>query len=121
MVNVGKPVFRLGWAETLFYGVLLETQRRFKFEMRGLIFDGAWVSFYIKPKYGFELSKIMQWLKQTFSFRFNVRTGRVEHLWGERYESVIVDGAPPVEAEVVDWGMVRGKRRRKSRWMAPTP
>jgi hypothetical protein len=49
----------------------------------------------------------MQWVKQTFSFRFNVRTGRGGHLWGERYESGIVDGAPPMGAVEVDWDAVK--------------
>jgi hypothetical protein len=112
-VNVGEPVFRLGWAETLFYHVLNDAKRRFKFEMRELSFDEEWLTFYIKPVNGLELPKIMQWVKQTFSFRFNVRTGRGGHLWGRRYESVIVDGAPPVEAGEVDWGMVKAEAAKK--------
>jgi hypothetical protein len=112
-VNVGEPVFRLGWAETLFYGVLHDAKRRFKFEMRGLSFDEAWLSFYIKPANGFQLPKIMQWVKQTFSFHFNVRTGRGGHLWGVRYESVIVDGDPPVDAVGVDWGLVKAEAAKK--------
>jgi hypothetical protein len=111
-VNVGEPVFRLGWAETLFYHVLNDAKGRFGFEMRGLSFDEEWLSFYIKPVNGLQLPKIMQWVKQTFSFRFNVRTGRGGHLWGERYESVIVDGAPP-EAGEVDWGMVRAEAAKE--------
>jgi hypothetical protein len=63
-VNVGEPVFRLGWAETLFYHVINDAKRRFKFEMRGLVFDEEWLSFYIKPENGFQLPKIMQWVKQ---------------------------------------------------------
>jgi hypothetical protein len=113
MVNVGEPVFRLGWAATLFYGVLNDAKGRFKFEMRGLVFDEEWLSFYIKPANGFQLPKIMQWVKQTFSFRFNVRTGRVGHLWGERYESRIVEEGPPVEAVEVDWGMVKAEAAKK--------
>jgi hypothetical protein len=113
MVNVGDPVFRLGWAEALFYSVLNDAKGRFKFEMRGLSFDEEWLTFYIKPENGFQLPKIMQWIKQTFSFRFNVRTGRGGHLWGVRYESRIVDGVPPVEAVVVDWGMVKAEAAKK--------
>jgi hypothetical protein len=112
-VNVGEPVFQLRWAETLFYHVLNDAKRRFKFEMRGLVFDEEWLSFYIKPVNGFQLPKIMQWVKQTFSFRFNVRTGRGGHLWGVRYESVIVDGDPPPEAVEVDWGMVKAESEKE--------
>jgi hypothetical protein len=112
-VNVGEPVFRLGWAETLFYSVLNDAKRRFKFEMRGLSLDEEWLSFYIKPVNGLQLPKIMQWVKQTFSFQFNVRTGRGGHLWGVRYESRIVEEGPPVDAVEVDWGLVKVEAAKK--------
>jgi hypothetical protein len=105
-INVGEPLFRLAWAVVLFYRVLIETKAKFGFEMRGLVLDGARLAFYIKPANGLELPKIMQWLKQTFSLRFNVRTGRKAHLWGERYWSEILAGEPPEEAEEVDWEAV---------------
>jgi hypothetical protein len=81
--------------------------------MRGLVFDEAWLSFYIKPENGLELPKIMQWVKQTFSFRFNVRTRRSGHLWGTRYESRIVEEGPPSDAGEVHWGMVRAEAAKK--------
>jgi hypothetical protein len=112
-INVGEPVFRLGWAETLFYHVLNDAKRRFKFEMRGLVFDEEWLSFYIKPENGFQLPRIMQWLKQSFSLRFNVWTRRSGHLWGVRYESEIVDGEPPSDAGEVDWGLVRAESEKE--------
>ncbi|MDR1469219.1 MAG: hypothetical protein LBT00_07990 [Spirochaetaceae bacterium] len=65
-----------------------------------------WLAFYIKPADGLKLPKIMQWLKQTFSLRFNVRTGRKAHLWGERYWSEILAGEPPEWTEEVDWEAV---------------
>ncbi|MDR1468065.1 MAG: hypothetical protein LBT00_02090 [Spirochaetaceae bacterium] len=105
-INVGEPLFRLAWAVTLFYRVLIETKAKFGFEMRGLVLNEAWLSFYIKPVNGLELPKIMQWLKQTFSLRFNIRTGRKAHLWGERYWSEILAGEPPPEAGEVDWDAV---------------
>jgi hypothetical protein len=43
---------------------------------------GVWLTFYIKPAEGLKLPKIMQWLKQTFSVRFNFRTGRTR-AWRE--------------------------------------
>ncbi|MDR1470738.1 MAG: hypothetical protein LBT00_15775 [Spirochaetaceae bacterium] len=64
-INVGEPVFRLAWAVTLFYRVLIETKAKFGFEMRGLKLEEAWLTFYIKPADGLELPQIMQWLKQT--------------------------------------------------------
>jgi hypothetical protein len=112
-INVGEPVFQLWWAVVLFYQVLLDTKKRFKFEIRGLTFDDAWLTFYIKLENGFDLPKFMQWLKQTFSFRFNVRTRRNGHLWGLRYESVIIDGEPPPEAKPVDWDAVKAESRKE--------
>jgi hypothetical protein len=81
-INVGEPLFRLGWAMVLFYRVLREAKGQFKFEMRGLVIEGVWLTFYIKPEDGFKLPKIMQCLKQTFSVRFNFRTGRTR-TWRE--------------------------------------
>jgi hypothetical protein len=45
------------------------------------------------------LPKIMQWLKQTFAVRYNLRHGRTGHIWGDRYWSEILEGEPPEEAE----------------------
>ena len=105
-VNIGEPLFLLPPATVLLCRVLLEANKRFPFEMRGFQLNGAWLTFYIKPADGFQLPKIMQWVKQTFSFRFNMRTGRMGHVWGERYWSRVLDGEPPEGAEEVDWGAV---------------
>jgi hypothetical protein len=106
-INIGEPIFQLGWTATLLCRVLLDTKKLFKFEIRGLAIDKAWLTFYIKPANGLELPKIMQWLKQTFSLRFNLRTGRSGHLWGERYDSQIIDGDPPPDAKPLDWDTVK--------------
>jgi hypothetical protein len=65
----------------IFCRVLLDAKERFDFEMRGLVLKGALLSFYIKPADGYQLPEIMQWMKQTFSCRFNVKTG---HVWTRR-------------------------------------
>ncbi|MDR0638970.1 MAG: hypothetical protein LBG27_08765 [Spirochaetaceae bacterium] len=105
-VNIGEPLFRLPWTKVLLHRVLREIRKRYPFEMRGLRLEGARLTFYIKPDDGFMLPLIMQLLKQTFSLRFNILTGRKGHLWGERYESEILDGEPPEDAEEVDWGTI---------------
>jgi hypothetical protein len=74
------------------------------------------VSFYIKPADGLQLPEIMQWIKQTYAVRYNVHDGRTGHIWGDRYQSVIVDG-PPEDAEeyvfaAVDWKAGRRVRKR---------
>jgi hypothetical protein len=91
-------------AVVLFYRVLIEARVLFPFEMCGLVIGDEWLSFYIKPSDGYELPKIMQWLKQTFSCRFNVKTGRTGHVWGDRYWSEILVGDPPLGAEKVAGG-----------------
>jgi hypothetical protein len=110
-VNVGEPLFGLRWTEKLLCRVLRDAKEIYSFEMRGLMFDGATLTFYIKPANGLELPKIMQWIKQTFSARFNVIVGRSGHVWGERYWSEILAGEPPVGAEEVDWEMVKAKAK----------
>ncbi|MDR1469927.1 MAG: hypothetical protein LBT00_11615 [Spirochaetaceae bacterium] len=109
-INVGESLFPIWWTAVLFCRVLIETKGLFRFEMGGLKIEGCTLSFYIKPDDGFKLPKIMQWLKQTFSLRFNVRTGRKAHLWGERYWSDILAGEPPPEAKEVDWDAVEASK-----------
>jgi hypothetical protein len=112
-------------AKAILFRVLFEAEDFFAFEMRGLTLNRARLSFYIRPKDGFQLPAIMQWLKQTFAVRFNVRDGRSGHLWGDRYWSRVLEGEPPEGAEAVDWAAVaveaepptpadlRRKRKRK--------
>ncbi|MDR1232451.1 MAG: transposase [Spirochaetaceae bacterium] len=62
------------------------------------------------------MPEIMQWIKQTYAVRYNVHDGRTGHIWGDRYQSVIVDG-PPEDAEEyvfapVDCKAGRGVRGR---------
>jgi hypothetical protein len=110
-VNVGETLFQLGWTEDLLCRVLQDAKGNFSFEMRGLKFEGALLTFYIKPADGKELPDIMQWIKQTFAVRFNVIVGRTGHVWGERYRSEIIAGEPPEWAKEVDWEMVKEKAK----------
>jgi hypothetical protein len=42
----------------------------------------------------------MKWMKQVFAQRYNAMTGRIGHIWGDRYWSRILEGEPEVaEAE----------------------
>jgi hypothetical protein len=74
--------------------------------MRGLAVGDECLSFYIKPADGLQLPRIMQWVKQTFSVRFNMRTERTGHVWGDRYRSEILPGEPPEGVGEVDWAAV---------------
>ncbi|MDR0639407.1 MAG: hypothetical protein LBG27_11005 [Spirochaetaceae bacterium] len=105
-VNIGEPLFRLPRTKVLLHRMLREIRKRYPFEMRGLRLEEARLTFYIKPEDGFKLPLIMQLLKQTFSLRFNIIAGRRGHVWGERYESEILDGNLPEWAEAADWGAI---------------
>jgi hypothetical protein len=105
-LNNREPFFRLWWAAALFFRVFREAKALFVFEIRGFTLEGEWLSFYIKPADGFQLPRIMQWMKQTFAVRFNACTGRTGHLWGNRYKSWILAGEPPEWAGEVDWAAV---------------
>jgi hypothetical protein len=76
-----------------------DTAARFDFEIRGLCLKDAWLVFYIKPANGFQLPRIMQWLKQTFAVRYNLLNGWTGHIWGDRYQSRIMEDEPPEGAE----------------------
>jgi hypothetical protein len=110
-VNIGETLFELSWTEDLLCRVLRDTKGIYSVEMCGLTFKGATLTFYIKPADGKELPDIMQWIKQTFSVRFNVIVGRTGHVWGDRYWSEILEGEPPVDAKEVDWEMVKEKAK----------
>ncbi|MDR1230745.1 MAG: transposase [Spirochaetaceae bacterium] len=100
-VNRHEPIFQDRDAVDLFNRTLLETGERFPCEVRSLVIQADSVSFYIKPADGLQLPEIMQWLKQMFAVRYNVMKGLDGHLWGDRYQSEIVDGEPPEEGSAV--------------------
>jgi hypothetical protein len=106
-VNNREPLFQDQWrASALLLRVLREVKKIFPFEMRGFVLEGELLSFYIKPADGFLLPAIMQWLKQTFAVRFNLRAGRTGHIWGDRYRSQVLAGEPPAGAGEVHWTAV---------------
>jgi hypothetical protein len=99
-INNREPLFRQGIgiagsvpnkALVIFARVFRETTIRFVFEIRGLRLADDWLTFYIKPADGLELSAIMQWLKQVFAQRYNRLDGRIGHIWGDRYGSRILE------------------------------
>ncbi|MDR1232089.1 MAG: transposase [Spirochaetaceae bacterium] len=116
-VNNREPLFWSPLERARFMRVLNEARKRYVFELRGLRFCGPWVSFYIKPADGLMLPEIMQWIKQTYAVRYNVHDGRTGHIWGDRYQSEIVDG-PPEDAEEYVFAPVvckAGRRVRRKR------
>jgi REP element-mobilizing transposase RayT len=98
-VNNRKPLFQSRKALRLFARVLDDTAARFDFEIRGLCLKDDLLVFCVKPADGFQLPRIMQWLKQTFAVRYNLLKGWTGHVWGDRYWSRIAEGEPPEGAE----------------------
>jgi hypothetical protein len=88
--------------------VLDEAHVLYAFVLYDLSFNGPTVSFYIKPTDGFQLPEIMQWIKQTYACRYNAMKRLDGHVWGDRYESVIVEG-PPKDAEEYVFAPVVGE------------
>jgi hypothetical protein len=80
--NNGELLFRSEFGGWLFGRTLSEAKERFAFELRGVRFAGATVSFFIKPADGLELPEIMKWIKQAFALRFNWDDGRSGHIRG---------------------------------------
>ncbi|MDR0376794.1 MAG: hypothetical protein LBH70_03280 [Spirochaetaceae bacterium] len=105
-INNHEPLFRRRQAIAILCRVFGEARECFVFEARGLRLEEEWLSFYIRPADGLQLPAIMQWLKQTFSVRFNLCRGRSGHVWGDRYWSRVLEGEPPDWAVEVDWKAV---------------
>ncbi|MDR2784979.1 MAG: transposase, partial [Treponema sp.] len=98
-INNREPLFRWPEVRALFNRVLHEAELRFVFEVRHLRLEDDWLTFYIRPLDGLELPAIMKWLKQTFAQRYNRETGRIGHIWGDRYWSRVLEGEPPEDEE----------------------
>jgi hypothetical protein len=98
-INNREPLFRRASALALFSKVFREAGLRFVFGVRDLRLEDDWLRFYIKPENGLELPEIMKWMKQVFAQRYNAMTGRIGHIWGDRYWSRILEGEPVVDGE----------------------
>jgi REP element-mobilizing transposase RayT len=105
-VNNREPLFSRRQAVAIFCRVFGEARERFAFELRGFRLEEEWLSFFIKPADGLQLPAIMQWVKQTFAVRFNRRTKRTGHVWGDRYWSRVLEEEPPEWAGEVNWAAV---------------
>jgi REP element-mobilizing transposase RayT len=103
-INNREPLFRYAAALALFAGVFRDARLRFVFKIRGLCLADDWLTFYIRPANGLELPAIMKWIKQVFAQRYNRQTGRIGHIWGDRYWSCIVEDEEAEGAEVAEVG-----------------
>jgi REP element-mobilizing transposase RayT len=117
-VNNREPLFWSALERARFKQVLNEARELHMFALYRLRFSGPAVSFFIKPDDGLQLPEIMQWIKQTYSVRYNVFDGRTGHIWGDRYWSVIVAGPPEGAEEYVFGAVVWPVSRRVRRGRA---
>jgi hypothetical protein len=109
-VNNREPLFQEHQrAKAILLRVLFEARGLFTFALRGFALEEGQLSFYIRPEDGLRLPEIMQWLKQTFAVRFNLRAGRMGHIWGNRYWSRVLEGEPPEGVGEVDWEAVEAE------------
>jgi hypothetical protein len=113
-VNNREPLFWSALERARFERVLNEARKLHAFALYGLRFSGPTVSFFIKPGDGLQLPEIMQWIKQTYSVRYNVYDGRTGHIWGDRYWSVIVEGPPGDAKEYVFAPVICKAGRRRA-------
>jgi hypothetical protein len=95
------------------------------FAVSALRLEDDWLTSYMKPEDGMELPAIMKWIKQTFAQRYNRLTGRIGHVWGDRYWSAVVEGEPPEGTRVggAETGVRprSGKQRRGARFSPKSP
>jgi hypothetical protein len=111
-VNNGEPLFCTRPNMGLLMQALFKARGIYEFRV-----SGPQVSFYIRPADGFQLPDIMQWMKQTFAVRSQIRFADLllefyaSHktpclepqedgaYLGDRYWSKILDGEPLPDAE----------------------
>jgi hypothetical protein len=102
----------------LFNRVFQETMLRFPFQVWGFRVANDRLSFYIKPEDGLALPKIMQRMKQVFAQRYNGLTGRIGHIWGDRYWSEILVGEP-VDGVAAELGVAGASGAKAGKGVRP--
>jgi putative transposase len=103
-VNRGEMALERSEFKKLFLEVVKEAKLKYDFELWNFIVLGSMFYFLIKPGKGESLSKIMQWIKCTFTRRWNKRHHIRGHLWGERFFSRIIEDEQDFErmSEFID-------------------
>jgi hypothetical protein len=88
--NNGELLFESAFGVWLFGRTVSEAKERFAFELRGVRFAGATVSFFIKPANGLQLPEIMKWIKQTCGYIWMMEDRAISGATGtgQRYSPV---------------------------------
>ena len=64
---------------------LQDAKEKYHFKLANFCVMPTHIHLLIKPSFGADLSKIMQWLKAQTAKRWNFTHGSTDHLWGHRY------------------------------------
>jgi REP element-mobilizing transposase RayT len=110
-INRGETAFDHSDLQSLLDAVITEAHTRYKFELWDMQIKGNFFNCRIKPAFGQNLSRIMQWVKSVVARRWNKVHEMHGHLWGERFSSEIIEEEKLV-VEVVGGG-VSGLTQRK--------
>jgi putative transposase len=71
---------------------LEEAKEKFKFRLTNFCIMPTHIHLLIKPENGISLSGIMQWIKTHSAKRWNFIHGSINHLWGDRFFSRVIEG-----------------------------
>jgi REP element-mobilizing transposase RayT len=99
-INRGETAFDHSDLQSLLDTVIDEAHTRYKFELWDMQIKGNFFNCRIKPDFGQNLSRIMQWVKSVVARRWNKLRGMHGHLWGARFYSEILEGEKLVETVV---------------------
>jgi len=90
--NNREFLFADPWFE-LFRNIVQEGRAKFSLRLYNFCLMTNHVHLFFQVKAEDTLSKAMHWIGNTFSRRFNKKTGRKGHLWEGRFRSTIVEAA----------------------------
>jgi putative transposase len=81
-----------GKTKKLFLEFVGRTKEKYAFSLLNFSVLDNTVHLIIKPDDGVSLSDLMRWLKTNFTKAWNTRHNTSGHLWGERFQSTIIEG-----------------------------
>jgi putative transposase len=81
----------------LFLEFVGKAKEKYAFSLLNFTILDTTIHLIIKPDDGVSLSTLMQWLKTNFSKAWNKRHNTSGHLWGERFQSRIIESEEELE------------------------
>ena len=90
--NSKEKIFDHKPGKALMMGVLKEAKEKYDFTMANFCIMPTHIHLLLTPKKGADLSKIMLWIKTSFTKRWNFLKNTSGHIWGNRYFSRPING-----------------------------